>query len=331
MAKQNYIDQLYKEIGENDCNQNVTGFLSTGILPLNKAISGNYQGGIPIGRITEIFGAASSSKTLIATYALIETQRKKGISVFLDYEHAFDVERAKSLGLEVSKERWIYRQPLTAEDGFKIIEKIISIIRSSDIKIPITVVIDSIASMVTSVEFEAGYDSNMKTKLSLASFLSVALKQIAGKASKLNITLIFLNQTRQNPSVMFGSNEYTAGGNAMKFYASVRLKLVKGKQIKNEDKIPIGEILTAKVEKNKISTPFKQATCISDYEVGIDIVATHISYLKNLSMFGNTKGWLEFEDKKYREKEFIQICRNNKEVYNKILGLFKESKDADKN
>ena len=320
-----FIEELYKEIGSNDCNQSVTDYLDTGILPLNKIISGKYTGGIPVGRITEISGAASCGKTLVATMALIQTQIKKGMAVFLDYEHAFDVERGKTLGLVTSKNKWIYKQPTTAEDGFEIIEKIIGVIRKSDTKIPITIVIDSIASMITKAELDAKYDPNMKTRLSLASFLSSALKQIASKASKFNITLIFLNQIRENPSVMFGDKEYTAGGNAMKFYASVRIKLVKGKKIEDAEKNIIGETITAKIEKNKIAPPFQKTIYISDFSMGVDLETTHINVLEEMGLFGKIKGYVEFEGKKYRKKELVDLCRQDKKLYQKLLSLFKDN------
>jgi len=321
-----FIDELYNLIGKNDSNQSVKDYLTTGILPLNKILSGRYDGGIPVGRITEIYGQSSSGKTMIATMALINTQKKKGIAVFLDYEHAFDVERAKSLGLSTNEKKWIYKQPNSAEDGFEIAEKIMDIVRKSDAKIPITIVFDSIASMITRAELEAKYDPNMKTKLSLATLMSSALKQIASRASKLDITTIFLNQVRVNPGVIYGNPEYTAGGNAMKFYASVRVKLVKGKKIENENKQIIGETITAKVEKNKIANPFQEITYNSDFDMGVDLETTHINALADMGKLGGSKGFVEFEGKKCRKKQLVAMCRADKSTYEKLMKMFVEEK-----
>ena len=200
-----FIDKIYKEIGESDFNQDVKDWLSTGLLPLNRAISGKYDGGFPVGRITEIYGGASSGKTLLATRACIETQAKDGLAVFLDYEHAFSLSRAKSLGLLDEKYMWIYKQPQTAEEGFRIVEFIANTVRQENPDKFVTVIVDSIASMVTKEELETGYgESNMRTRLSLPAAMSESLKKIAPVVSKTNITLIFLNQTRDNPGVLFG-------------------------------------------------------------------------------------------------------------------------------
>lgn len=321
-----FMSKIYEEIGQNDHNQSVSDHLTTGILPLNYIISGKYNGGLPVGRITEIYGAASCGKTLMATMALIETQRKKGIAIFLDYEHAFDVERAKGLGLDVKEGVWVYKQPETAENGFEIIEKIAGIVRANDTKVPVTIIVDSVASMITRAEEDAKYDPNMKTKLSLASLMSSALKQLAGKISKFDITLIFLNQTRDNPGIVYGDKKYTVGGNSMKFYASVRIELSKLKKIENSRKEVIGEFVRAKTVKNKIHAPFKEITYISDFDLGVDLVGTHVMTLKKQGCFGSTKGWLEYNGKKYREKEFVEMCRADKKLETEILKLFQGEK-----
>lgn len=320
-----FIDELYEAIGENDCNQTVSDYLSTGILPLNKIISGKYDGGIPVGRITELYGKSSSGKTLIATMAMIETQKKGGIAVFLDFEHAFSSDRAETLGLSLDKTKWIYKQPDTAEGAFDGVEKIIGIVRKSAIQKPITIVFDSVASMVTKEEFEATYENvNMKTRLSLASFMSSALRKIVGQAAKFNITLIFLNQTRDNPmhQQTHTAKEYTSGGNAMKFYASVRLELRKGIKVELEDKSVIGEQVTAKTVKNKIYSPFKTTSYVSNFDMGIDLVATHIGALEEQGVFGNSRGWLVWNGENIRKKEIIEKCRADKEFYDNILKNF---------
>jgi len=321
------IDKIYKEIGENDLNQDVKDWLGSGFLPLNECISGKYDGGFPVGRITEIFGAESCGKTLLATMALIETQKKGGIAVFLDYEHAFSLSRAKQLGLNDSKDQWIYKQPETAEDGFKMIEAIANAVRDADSSKYITVIVDSIASMMTKEELDADYDeSTMKTKLSLASVLSASLKKLASLVNKTNITLILLNQIRDNPGVMFGEKEKTSGGRALKFYCSTRIKLSKIGKIKDGDKI-IGEKVVAQIVKNKVFEPFKTCEYISNFKDGIDLVGSHIAYAKDLGLLGSTKGWVEWAGKKFRENELINALKDNEEEYNKLLQIIKQGEE----
>ena len=270
-----------------------------------------------------VMGGIINHNSLIATMALIETQRKGGIAVFFDYEFAFSSDRAVSLGLSKDKDKFIYKQPDTAEKGFEDVENIINIFRKSETKKPITIVFDSIASMITRAELEAKYESNMKVKLSLASFMSSALKRIAGQVSRNNITILFLNQTRVNPTAnVFTNPEYTAGGNAMKFYASLRIELSKGKKIKDADDNIVGELITAKTIKNKVAPPFKSITYISNFDIGVDLVSTHIQALKDMGKFGSTVGWLEHDGKKYREKEFVGLCKTDNKLYNNILKLF---------
>jgi len=321
-----FIDEIYKKIGGSDINQDVSDWLDTGYLPFNYIVSGKYMGGgLPVGRITEIFGAESSGKTLLATMAMIATQKKGGIAVFLDYEHAFSISRAKQLGLLADKDKWIYKQPETAEDGFKIIEVIANAIRGEDSKKYITVVIDSVASMVTKEELEADYDEgNMRTRLSLPAVLSSSLKKVAGLVNKTNVTLIFLNQVRDNPGVMFGEKEVTGGGRALKFYASVRIKLSKVGKINDNDGGIIGEKVVAQVVKNKVFEPFKSCGYISNFKDGIDLELSHINTLSELGKLGNKKGYVEFMGKSYRASQLANMMKTDGEVKKAVLDLFGE-------
>jgi recombination protein RecA len=330
----NAIDKIYAAIGESDMNQAVKDYLTTGIYPLNKIISGDFLKGLPVGRITEIYGGESSGKTLMATMAMIEAQRKKGLAVMLDYEHAFDVNRAMSLGLDVSRENWIYKQPDTAEKGFEIIETVANLVRTEFPEKYVCVVTDSVASMPTKAENDAGFDGgNMKTKLSLAACMSANLKLLVPIINKTNITMVFLNQTRENPGVMFGDKTKTAGGNALKFYASVRIKLSKGaKQSINGDAKPgeevIGEKVKAQTVKNKVAPPFREAEYISDFSMGVNLILTHIEYLESAGFFGSTAGWLEYAGKKYRKKELAKKCQDDSGLYQEIMNTGFNRKEA---
>ncbi len=321
-------EELTKGIGENDANQDVSDWLSTGLLNLNYAMSGKYSGGFPVGRITEIYGGESSGKTLMATMAMAETQKKGGVAVMLDFEHAFSLSRAEELGLVTDPSQWIYKQPATAEEGFELAEKICNIVRKHDSRKHVTIVLDSIASMVTKSEFEAGFtDGNMKTRLSLAVCLASSLKLLAGIVSRTNVTLIFLNQTRDNPGIMFGDKESTPGGKAMKFYASLRVRLGKKGKIKGDDgKSIAGEEVVAKTIKNKVFRPFQEAEYNSSFSEGIDIETSHIQYLASIGMMGSSSGYVELDGKKYRIKQLARMAKDDPEVNGKVLALFSEVK-----
>lgn len=322
--KTNFIDAIYKEIGENDSNQDVKNWLSTGILPLNKAISGKYSGGFPVGRITEVYGGESSGKTALLTAAFVETQKQGGLAMLLDYEHAFSVSRGRTLGLNTDKTMWIYKQPETAEVGFKMLEFVANEVRKYDSDKFITVGIDSVASMQTQAELEADYgDANMKSRLSLPQVMSDSLKKLATLVNNTNITLIFLNQTRANVGVLFGDKDKTSGGNALKFYASTRIKLSKHGKIKDDDKF-IGEHIEAQIIKNKVFEPFGVAKYQSNFRNGVNAEATHIDELAEMGLLGETKGWLEWKDKKYRQSELERLLKNDRAMYEELLTLFKD-------
>ena len=317
-----FMKSIYKEIGGSDTNQDVHDWLSTGVLPLNKAISGSYSGGIPVGRVTECMGASSSGKSLLATMVSIETQKRDGLVVFLDYEHAFSVERAKRIGLTTDPNKWIYKQPNSAEEGFKIIEKVATMVRDNDIDKYVTIVIDSVASMPTLAEVGTDYDKlNMKTNLALAAMLSASLKKLVPIINKTNTTLFMINQLRDNPGVMYGPKDKTPGGNALKYYASVRIKIKKGQKIE-EGKEIVGELATASTIKNKVYAPFKECEYRGSFTEGIDLVGTHIDYAAKIGLLGGAKGWVMWNDEKMRRADLTSILKADKEQYEKFLELF---------
>jgi recombination protein RecA len=315
-------DDIIKEIGVNDSNQDVSDWLSTGVLPLNKIMSGKYRGGFPVGRVTEIYGGESSGKTLMATMAMKETQKRDGVAALLDFEHAFSLSRAEELGLITDPAHWIYKQPTTAEEGFSIAEKICNLVRKHGSDRHVTLVFDSIASMVTKAELEAGFeDGNMKTRLSLPVLMSTSLKMLSGIISRTNVTAIFLNQTRDNPGIMFGDKESQPGGKAMKFYASLRIRLGKSGKIKDGDNIT-GEEVVAKTIKNKVFRPFLDCSYHSSFSKGIDLPTTHILALAGMGLMGDSKGFYAFEEKKYRLKDLVALMNEDAEAYERLLSMF---------
>ena len=330
------MEEMFNLIGENDQNQGVSEYLTTGIMPLNYMLSGKYlDGGFGCGRIHEVYGASSSGKTLIATRAMIEAQKKGGIAFFLDYEHSFDATFANRQGLLTGKSApWLYKQEPTAEQGFKKIEEIANKMVQSYPNTHICVIVDSIASMKTEAEMVAGFDSNMKTKLSLAACLSASLKQLVPIVSSCNMTLIFLNQVRKNPSVSFGDPTALPGGESLKFYASTRTKLsktgkiygkVNGKEAdENGNKFVLGENIKAMTVKNKIYPPFKNSSYVTEFgseSVGIDMLATHMPDFLNRGVIEKAGSWYSLNGERIGQgiEKVKQTFIDNEELFNEVM------------
>jgi len=219
--------------------------ISTGSVGLNMALG---VGGYPKGRIIEIYGPESSGKTTLAIHAMAEVQRQGGIAAIIDAEHAFDRFYAEKLGVDV--ENLLIAQPDCGEQALEIADELI---RSSAVDL---VVVDSVAALTPKAEIEGDMGDN---KVGLqARLMSQALRKLTGTINKTNTTCIFINQLREKIGVMFGSPETTTGGNALKFYASVRLDIRKKGPIKDGDTI-IGNNVNVKVVKNKVAPPFKTA------------------------------------------------------------------------
>jgi recombination protein RecA len=326
---EDWIKDLHKKVGGNDNAQSVMGWLSTGYLPLNYAMGGSYMGGFPVGRISEVYGGPSSGKTLMATMAMIETQKRNGFAVFLDYEHAFDIQRGADLGLDVvTPERWLFKKPGSAEEGLGLIQKICNSVKELKSKTHVTIVVDSVAAMKTKEEIEAGFDkSNMKTKLSLATVMSLGLKQVIDVVEESNVTLIFLNQVRVNPGVMFGDNETTPGGNALEFYASLRMRLQKGAKVfeKPSDRTSpvIGEIIRARMVKNKVFRPFQTAEWTSDFTYGVELDVSHINALIEMGKLQkSSSGRIEIEGKKLTITQLATWMKGDPKIREIIIKEF---------
>lgn len=257
---------LEKAIGGNAEVQEVTEFLDSGYAPLNKIISGRYDGGLPFGRIVEMFGPPSSGKTALATQFMISAQRSGGVAMFMDHENSFDVGLAKGMGLSDEFPYWIYKRPETWEKSNVMAMQAAQLIRSEeyiDPHAPIIIVFDSVASMIPNSVFEKGIDEySMNDTTALARVSSTTLKAINQLSSKHNVTMLYLNQIRTKPGVAYGDPTTTPGGMSFEFYASVRLALGKAKinETKDGEKETVGQRITIKTTKNKINRPFQDVT-----------------------------------------------------------------------
>ena len=258
--------------------------IPTGSIGLNAALG---VGGYPKGRIIEIYGPESSGKTTLAIHAIAEAQKQGGIAAFIDAEHAFDRFYAQKLGVNVDE--LLIPPPDNGEQALEIADQLI---RSSAIDI---IVIDSVAALTPKAEIEGDMGDN---RVGLqARLMSQALRKLTSTISKTNTTCIFINQLREKIGVMFGNPETTTGGNALKFYASVRLDIRRVTTIKDGDQ-PIGNQVRVKVVKNKVAPPFRKAEFEITFGDGISHIGELVDLSTELDIVKKSGSWFSYNDTK---------------------------------
>ena len=289
--------------------------ISTGSLGLDIALG---IGGLPRGRVVEIYGPESSGKTTLTLHAIAEAQKQGGIAAFIDAEHAFDRQYAQALGVDLDS--LLISQPDNGEQALEIAEQLI---RSKAIDI---VVIDSVAALVPKAELEGDMgDSKMGLQ---ARLMSQALRKLTGVISKTQCTCIFINQLRDKIGVMFGSPETTTGGNALKFYSSVRLDIRRIGAIKDGDKIT-GNRTRVSVKKNKLAPPFRQVEFDIMYGKGISKAGEILDLAVELDIVKKSGSWYSYGDNKLGQgRDSVKALIEEDEVL--MADLEKQLRDLDK-
>ena len=303
------------KLGDSSANMNIE-VIPTGSLSLDIALG---LGGVPRGRIIEVFGPESSGKTTVALHIVAEIQKRGGIAAFVDAEHALDPEYARNLGVNVDE--LLISQPDTGEQALDITEELV---RSGAVDV---IVVDSVAALVPKAEIEGSMeDQQMGLQ---ARLMSKALRKLTGIIGKTRTTVIFINQLRQKIGVMYGNPETTTGGNALKYYASVRLEIKRVEGLKGDGE-DIGNHVRVRILKNKVAPPFRTAEFDIIFGKGICKIGNILDVAVDLDIVKKAGSWFSFNDDKLgqgrdKAKEFLAA---NPEILNQVETLVREKLSA---
>lgn len=332
VAMQSAIDQIKERYGEGsimklgEVRTMDVDAISTGSISLDIALG---IGGVPRGRIIEVFGPESSGKTTLAQHIVASVQKEGGTAAFVDAEHALDPEYAKKIGVDI--EKLLISQPETGEQALEIVE---TLVRSNAVDI---IVVDSVAALTPKAEIEG--DMGQSHVGIQARLMSQALRKLTGVTSKTNTTVVFINQIRMKIGIMFGNPEETPGGKALKFYSSVRIDLRRKAQLKLGDKV-IGNRVKVKVVKNKVAPPFQIAEFDIMYNEGISRTGDILDLAVEKKIVDKSGSWYALDEEKLgqgREAAKLFLKKNpkitdkiEKDIWKKIKEEQKEKEEAEK-
>ena len=313
------ISQIEKQLGKGsimrmgaDSPRERIAVIPTGAINLDAAIG---VGGIPRGRISEIYGPESSGKTTLCLHLVANVQKAGGVAAYVDAEHALDVEYARKLGVDV--ENLLVSQPDTGEQALEIVE---ILVRSGAVDI---IVIDSVAALVPKAEIEGEMgDSHMGLQ---ARLMSQALRKLAGAINRSKCAVVFINQLREKIGVMFGSPETTTGGKALKFYASVRLDIRRIGPVKEREVI-IGNRVRVKVVKNKVAPPFRQAEFDVMFDEGISHTSLVVDIASEANIIQKSGAWYSYGDQRIGQgRENAKLfLRDNQALMTEVEGKVRD-------
>ena len=325
--------------GTEDTPTDLTEWISTGSSLLDLAISNRPNGGIPVGRITELTGLEASGKSLLAAHLLANTQEKDGLAVYIDTENAMNEYFLRAIGIDL--EKMLYIQLEAIEDIFDVIENIITKVKESNKNKLVTIVVDSVAAATTKVEQAADYEKD-GWATSKAIILSKAMRKITQMIGRERVALIFTNQLRVKLGVSFGDIYTTSGGKAIGFHASCRLRLKAVGQIKakiNGFEQVIGIKTRAKIVKNRMGPPLREAEFHILFESGIDDYGSWLQVMKDYGLIAQGGSWYTYTDTdtgeqiKFLSKDFVSKILNDpsrkQKIYDKICNELVMSYKAD--
>ena len=291
----------------------IKDFVSTGSTMLDLAISNKPNGGIAVGRITELNGLESSGKSLLGAHMLAETQKKGGVAVYIDTETAVSTEFLSAIGVDVDNMLYLHLE--TVEDIFAAIEEITAKVRESDRDRLVTILVDSLAAASTKVEMEADFDKD-GWATSKAIVISKAMRKITQMIGREKIALVFTNQLRQKLGVMFGDPWTTSGGKALPFHSSTRIRLKNTGQIKDKKNNTIGMKMRAQVIKNRLGPPMRHADFELYFETGIDDDGSWLKVMKDHKLVKQGGSWYTMdnhngEEVKFQSKDWSELLKDS--------------------
>lgn len=330
------MDDLVDAIGINAKASSIVGWFDTHLPELNEAVSGDMTRGFPQGRMVEVFGPSSSGKTWIATLIMAAAQEQGGMAFFSDHERSFDPLFAEHFGLNLDPAVFKHLKPRTFEDSMELFKKAIPMIRAKGFKKPIVWVFDSVAAMIPRSKLETdkgeireNADFNMRDKLQLATCCAQNYPILKMFAEDYNCAVIMLNQTRIDPSVMYGDGVTTPGGKAAEFYCDVRISLGR-KDVKDlKTKELIGFEVKAKCIKNKIARPYREATWKIKLDdimgIRVDSVSTNVEFAIRRGLIEVAGSYVVWEGKKFHASALIKKLEEDAEGSKKLLEMIYKS------